>query len=121
MKDDSDIDIFNKESNSKVDLKKIEKDYRAIYKNMVVKDKGKVKKEINGKTLKCTEYQATILSEDIRTLFNDIVEYGGTSDFDTFDENEDVNPIQTDATDSSYLFNNEDAIIYNIHKDGNKE
>ena len=42
-------------------------------------------------------------------------------DFDSFSDNEDVNPIQTDLTDSSYLFNNEDAIIYNIKKDPNEE
>lgn len=38
-------------------------------------------------------------------------------DFDSFGDNEEVDPVQTDVTDSEYLFNNEDAIIYNIKKD----
>ena len=40
-------------------------------------------------------------------------------DFDSFSDNEDVNPIQTDVTDGAVLFNNEDAIVYDIHKKGN--
>lgn len=40
-------------------------------------------------------------------------------DFDSFGDNEEVDPVQTDVTDSEYLFNNEDAIIYNIKKDNN--
>ncbi len=42
-------------------------------------------------------------------------------DFDSFDDNEEVDPIQTDSTDASFLFNNEDAIIYDIHRDTKKE
>ncbi len=42
-------------------------------------------------------------------------------DFDAFSDDQDVNPIQTDVTDSSYLFNNEDAIIYDIKKKSDKE
>ncbi len=38
-------------------------------------------------------------------------------DFDAFDDSEDVNPIQSDTTDGSYLFNNEDAIVYDIKRD----
>lgn len=41
-------------------------------------------------------------------------------DFDAFDDNEDVNPIQTDITDSNYLFNNEDAIVFDMHRDTKK-
>ena len=35
----------------------------------------------------------------------------------------DVNPIQTDTTDSSYFFNNEDAISFNLgnNNDSNKQ
>ncbi|WP_331666033.1 hypothetical protein, partial [Anaerosporobacter sp.] len=101
---------FNKESNNDVDLKKIEKDYRAIYNNMVVKDKGKVKREINGKTLKCTEYQATILSEDIRTLFNDIGEFGGTSDIDTLDE-----ILQNDIVFTVYVYKNKMVALHSSY------
>jgi hypothetical protein len=32
------------------------------------------------------------------------------------DENNEFNPIQTDITDSKYLFDNEDAIIVNLKK-----
>lgn len=78
---------------------------------MVVKDKGKVKKEINGKTLKCTEYQATILSEDIRTLFNDIAEYGGTSDFDTFDE-----ILQNDIVFTVYVHKDKMVALLSSHE-----
>ncbi len=42
-------------------------------------------------------------------------------DFDTFSDDEDIDPIQTDITDTNFLFNNEDAIIYDIHRDGKKE
>lgn len=41
-------------------------------------------------------------------------------DFDSFSDSEEVDPVQTDLTDSEYLFNNEDAIIYNIKKDPNE-
>ncbi len=37
-------------------------------------------------------------------------------DFDNFDDDNDIEPIQTDVTDASALFNNEDAIVYDIHK-----
>lgn len=40
-------------------------------------------------------------------------------DFDAFSDNEDVNPIQTDVTDSSVFFNSEDAIVYDMNKKDN--
>ena len=33
------------------------------------------------------------------------------------DERNEINPIQTDTSDSNYLFDNEDAIIVNFKKD----
>jgi len=36
------------------------------------------------------------------------------------DESGDVNPIQTDTTDSSYFFDNEDAISFNLGNNDNK-
>lgn len=39
--------------------------------------------------------------------------------FDSFSDEEEVDPIQN-VTDSDFLFNNEDAIVYNIKKDSNK-
>ena len=35
---------------------------------------------------------------------------------DFMDENNEFNPVQTDVTDSKYLFNNQDAIIVNFKK-----
>ncbi len=37
-------------------------------------------------------------------------------DFDNLPDDEEVDPIQTDITDAGALFNNEDAIVYNIGK-----
>ena len=37
------------------------------------------------------------------------------------DESGDVNPIQTDTTDSSYFFNNEDAISFNLNNNGGND
>ena len=37
--------------------------------------------------------------------------------FDSNDDTGEVNPIQTDTTDSSYFFNNEDAISFNLNGD----
>ncbi len=42
-------------------------------------------------------------------------------DFDSFNEDDDINPIQTDVTDTNFLFSNEDAIIYDMHRDTKKE
>ena len=37
-------------------------------------------------------------------------------DFDSFSDSDEVDPIQTDITDAGALFNNEDAIVYDIGK-----
>ena len=39
---------------------------------------------------------------------------------DFIDERNEINPIQTDDTDSKFLFDNDDAIIVNLKKDDNK-
>lgn len=36
------------------------------------------------------------------------------------DDNNEINPIQTDITDSNFIFNNEDAIVVNFKKKGNE-
>lgn len=36
------------------------------------------------------------------------------------DERNEIDPIQTDTTDSKYLFNNSDAIVVNLKKKKNK-
>lgn len=38
-------------------------------------------------------------------------------DFDSFSDDEEVDPIQTDSSDSNFWLNNEDAIIYDMHRD----
>ena len=35
---------------------------------------------------------------------------------DFMDENDEINPVQIDVSDSNYLFDNEDAIIVNLKK-----
>ena len=39
---------------------------------------------------------------------------------DFMDDKNEFDPIQTDITDSNYLFNNDDAIVVNLKK-GNKD
>ena len=42
-------------------------------------------------------------------------------DFDSYTDDEEVNPIQTDELDEKFLFNNEDAIVFDMHRDTKKE
>ncbi|WP_455716226.1 hypothetical protein, partial [Anaerosporobacter sp.] len=77
LQEDLSLDPFGEANNSNEnEIEQINKDYKKLLENMVVKNKGKVKKDINGKSLKCTEYKATILSEDIITLYKDFTELG---------------------------------------------
>ena len=41
--------------------------------------------------------------------------------FDSVPDDVEIDPIQTDITDSSYLFDNEDAIIFDIKNKKNSE
>ena len=36
------------------------------------------------------------------------------------DERNEINPVQTDTTDSNYVFDNEDAIVVNLKNKKNK-
>lgn len=55
-------------------------------------------------------------SKDTKTKFNP-----KEIDFDNFDGNHDIDPIQTDITDARVLFNSEDAIVYDINKKPSSE
>lgn len=62
-------------------------------------------------------------SNGVTTATEDDNDYGTRKKFDLknlnfIDENNEYNPIQTDSTDSNYLFDNDDAIIVNL-KNGN--
>ncbi len=75
---------------------------------------SKYKEQHKSKEFDFTKYQSGIVSDDIKhskRKFNP-----KQVDFDAYTGNEEVDPVQTDATDISSLFNNEDAIIYDIHK-----
>ena len=37
------------------------------------------------------------------------------------EERDEFNPVQTNTTDSKYIFDNEDAIVVNINKHNNKK
>ena len=88
---------------------------------MIVEDKGKVKKEINGETLKCKEYQATILSEDIRELFYDAIEMSEVTDVDIEDEIDEL--LKNDIVFTVYVYKNKMALFqcsYETRLDGEK-
>lgn len=60
-------------------------------------------------------------SNGVTTATEDDNDYGTRKKFDLknlnfIDENNEYNPIQTDSTDSNYLFDNDDAIIVNLKK-----
>ncbi len=82
---------------------------------------SKFKEAHKPKKFNFTKFQSGIIDDTVgveprkKSKFNP-----KTIDFDSFDDNKDIEPIQTDVTDSSYLFNNEDAIIYDIHRDEKK-
>lgn len=83
---------------------------------------SKYKEQHKAKTFNFAKYQTGIVGEEHEKETKKNSGFNPKKvDFDSFDENEDVNPIQNDVTDSNYLFNNEDAIIYNIKKDENKQ
>lgn len=83
---------------------------------------SKFKEPHKSKTFDFTKYQSGIVSESGVKTSNKKSGFDPKKiDFDSFDESKDIEPIQTDTTDSNYLFNNEDAIIYDIHRDTKKE
>jgi len=63
-----------------------------------------------------SKFQTGIVNEDISTRHNNNKFNPKDIDFDSFSDDEEVDPIQTDVTDAGALFNSEDAIVYDIHK-----
>lgn len=82
---------------------------------------SKYKEQHKAKTFNFEKYQTGIVNPDdsVKTSNRHSGFNPKRVDFDSFSDSDEVDPVQTDLTDSSYLFNNEDAIIYNIHKDTN--
>lgn len=77
---------------------------------------SKYKEKHKVKQFDFNKYQTGIVNEGItsskiKNRFNP-----KQIDFDDFDGEHNIEPIQTDMTDASALFNNEDAIVYDIHK-----
>ncbi len=82
---------------------------------------AKYKEPHKSKHFDFAKYQSGVLSgESVKTSKRRHGFDPKRVDFDSFDDSEDVDPIQTDSTDSSILFNNEDAIVFDMHRDGKK-
>lgn len=82
---------------------------------------SKFKEEHKPKKFNFTKFQSGIVDDTAGMEHKKKAKFDPKAvDFDTFDGNEDVEPIQTDITDSNYLFNNEDAIVYDMHRDAKK-
>jgi len=83
---------------------------------------SKYKEMHKSKKFDFAKYQSGIVNEsNIETSKKKSVFDPKKIDFDSFDEDKDINPIQTDITDTKFLFNNEDAIIYDMHRDTKKD
>lgn len=80
---------------------------------------SKYKEPHKSKNFDFSKYQTGIVNESTVKTSNKKHGFDPKKvDFDAFNDDEDVDPIQTD---SSFLFNNEDAIIYDINRDKKKE
>ncbi|MCI8621751.1 MAG: TraM recognition domain-containing protein [Clostridia bacterium] len=66
------------------------------------------------------KYQTGIVGENIKHRKRKNKFDPKRIDFDDFDGTADIEPIQTDVTDSGALFNSEDAIVYDINKKTNE-
>ncbi len=77
---------------------------------------SKYKEPHKSKSFNFTKYQSGNIHEEENTKKKNAFDPKKV-DFDSFNDSEDVNPIQTDVTDAGFLFNNEDAIIYDMHRD----
>ena len=70
--------------------------------------------------LKTTSYTASPNSDGVTTETEGLEEDNlprkkfNPKKLDFIDERNEINPVQTDTTDSSYFFNNEDAISFNL-------
>ncbi len=82
---------------------------------------SKYKETHKVKTFNFEKYQSGILNDAPKDRISKKPTFKADQiDFDAFDDSEDINPIQSDTTDGGYLFNNEDAIVYDIKRDGKK-
>ena len=77
---------------------------------------SKYKEKHKVKEFDFAKYQSGIVNEDVSSKHEKAKFDPKQIDFDSFSDSRDVDPIQTDLTDASALFNNEDAIVYDIRK-----
>jgi len=77
---------------------------------------SKYKEQQKVKKFDFAKFQTGIVSEDLKTKHTNSGFNPKNIDFDSFSDDEEVNPIQTDVTDAGALFNSEDAIVYDINK-----
>lgn len=80
---------------------------------------SKYKEKHKSKTFDFAKYESGIVDQKQDKNNNKVESNLKKTKYETYINQPDVDPIQTDVTDSEYLFNNEDAIIYNIKKDNN--
>ncbi len=82
---------------------------------------SKYKEPHKSKNFDFTKYQSGIANEgSVKTSKRRHGFDPKRVDFDSFNDSEEIDPIQTDSTDASFLFNNEDAIVYDMHRDSKK-
>lgn len=77
---------------------------------------SKYKEPHKQKKFDFAKYQTGIVNQEIKSKSNKEKFNYKEIDFDAFSDEKDVNPIQMDITDASVLFNNEDAVVYDIKK-----
>lgn len=80
---------------------------------------SKYKEPHKSKNFDFAKYQSGIIVDDKKDKEKKQRFDPNKMNYESYMGESDVDPIQTDVTDSNYLFNNEDAIIYNIKKDNN--
>ena len=107
--------------NNAIDIKKYKLDIKLrkkIRKELNIKDTSKVIGCI-GRFVKQKNYDFGKYSDGVTTVAEDDSNSSKKFDFkhiDFKDERNEFDPIQTDTTDSKYLFDNEDAIVVNLKK-----
>ena len=77
---------------------------------------SKYKEKHKVKQFDFAKYQSGIVHEDVKNKTLKAKFDPKLIDFDSFSDSDEVDPIQTDITDAGALFNNEDAIVYDIGK-----
>jgi len=80
---------------------------------------SKYKEPHKSKNFDFAKYQSGIIVDDKKDKSKKQQFDPNKMNYESYMGEPDVDPVQTDIKDSEYLFNNEDAIIYNIKKNNN--